>query len=1100
MSDSEEDYPTNTKNQPSLINVENITAVSKLQLEDRLALSLTNREDKDMPDYHGEQSINDSNFQPSLNSTNGEENDVFDHSQEPIIYLGLQHSLSSTIREDKDMADYHDQQPINDLNFQPLLNSTNGEGNNLPKIHRPVASSKADDHCNLEVHSTTNDEEANKDCGKQKMVQLSKQDNEGKHTTNTDAEEADKKDGGKRKTVQLSEQGNEGRHTTNANAEEANKKDGGKRKTVQLSKQGNGRHTTNADAEEANKKDGGKRKMVQLSKQVREGRPATYADVANKKDIGKGKLFQLPRQKKKGGEGYLSFQSSLNSTNGEGKGKLNHDQQSINDLGFQDSLSSTIEENTDTPDYHDQEPMNDSGFNESSNIIDTNAKSYKKPLRPCYFCKQPQSRLKRHILTRHKNLPEVQYILELNEEEQDEAVMVLRRKAIRDFNLEMVRKDGCNFMRERNASVGETPYMCSGCKGFFSKSYGLRHQKVCSAIGVKLVLPVVSILDGKYIEAFSDGFKVLLNTLRNDDIGSYIKTDSIILVIGERSFAALRRKKDKIVQCQRTVRSRMRIMARLYLNFIKKYNDQSNVILNNMHSNAADMYRRETITILGQAVEDICEKEEHTEDGVSLSDQKSGLKVSILNFLKLSSKFLIGHFLVKNCDGEAENVRRFLEVLKLFENDFFGDAFYDLNYRKNVHLRKPVKLPKDDDIQMLINECHHIFNSANDWDHPSHNFVELRAAAVTVLTIFNARRGGEPARLQRYQWKEAVQGDWNEQDALPEDDYEDTMLITFQTGKGANHLVPVIFPSETIKPMQMLCNDEFRLQADVNPENKYCFPSTQKSLSHTDGWQCINFILSRISKKGALNATTNRHRVASILAKLQLTDGERDLIYKHFGHSERINATVYQAPAGASHVALAAEHLSKIHRPNASSEADDHCNLEVHSTTNAEKANQKDSEKQKMAQLSKQGREGRHTTHADEANKDSEKRKMVQLSKQDKEGRHTTNAGAEEANKKYSGKRKMIQLKQSKEGRHTTNTEEANKMGSGKGKIDQLFKQSGEGRQKRQKKGILIKGYWGFFPWVWLVDVVGGVGLAGENPHENKIICNLAKNLEEIQV
>ena len=111
----------------------------------------------------------------------------------------------------KYMPDYHDQQPINDF-FQPSLNSTNGEGNNLFKIPSPVASSQADDHCNLEVHSTTNAEEANKDCGKQKMVQLSKQRNEGRHTTNTDAEEADKKDGGKRKTVQLSKQGNR-RHT-----------------------------------------------------------------------------------------------------------------------------------------------------------------------------------------------------------------------------------------------------------------------------------------------------------------------------------------------------------------------------------------------------------------------------------------------------------------------------------------------------------------------------------------------------------------------------------------------------------------------------------------------------------------------------------------------------------------------------------------------------------------------------------------------------------------------------------------------------------------------------------------------------------------------
>ena len=50
--------------------------------------------------------------------------------------------------------------------------------------------------------------------------------------------------------------------------------------------------------------------------------------------------------------------------------------------------------------------------------------------------------------------------------------------------------------------------------------------------------------------------------------------------------------------------------------------------------------------------------------------------------------------------------------------------------------------------------------------------------------------------------------------------------------------------------------------------------------------------------KGKINPTRNCHRVASLLAKLELTDKEKEMLFKHFGHSKEINETVYQACTG----------------------------------------------------------------------------------------------------------------------------------------------------------------------------------------------------------
>ena len=258
---------------------------------------------------------------------------------------------------------------------------------------------------------------------------------------------------------------------------------------------------------------------------------------------------------------------------------------------------------------------------------------------------------------------------------------------------------------------------------------------------------------------------------------------------------------------------------------------------------------------------------------------------------------MLGFYLIGNKDEKSETVVQFLRVLKLVEDDLFADVYCDVNYRKNIKDRNPIHLPGNDDVRKLLEECYRIINAVNSYDHPSEFYVSIRAATATVLIIFNARRSGEPVRLQLYQWLEALNCEWVDRIALPED-FNNNMLITYQTGKGADHLVSVIFHPETHKAMKFSTSEEVRRDAGVLGTNKYIFDSTQKSNLHTSGWHCINIILERLSLKGAINATKNKHRVATLLGKLQLEEKEKEFIFKHFGHSKNMNQNVYQAAAG----------------------------------------------------------------------------------------------------------------------------------------------------------------------------------------------------------
>ena len=59
-----------------------------------------------------------------------------------------------------------------------------------------------------------------------------------------------------------------------------------------------------------------------------------------------------------------------------------------------------------------------------------------------------------------------------------------------------------------------------------------------------------------------------------------------------------------------------------------------------------------------------------------------------------------------------------------------------------------------------------------------------------------------------------------------------SLKVTYITGKGNNHLVPVLMPEDTIPAFQCLANREVRRQAGVSETNNYLFSSTRDSQDH----------------------------------------------------------------------------------------------------------------------------------------------------------------------------------------------------------------------------------------------------------------------------
>jgi len=169
---------------------------------------------------------------------------------------------------------------------------------------------------------------------------------------------------------------------------------------------------------------------------------------------------------------------------------------------------------------------------------------------------------------------------------------------------------------------------------------------------------------------------------------------------------------------------------------------------------------------------------------------------------------------------------------------------------------------------------------------------------VSHLTLFNARRGGEPSHLLLKEWEAADKDVWLPQQTIEQIDYPAERLlagslkIAYQSGKGSQHLVSLLIPTDCVKAMRILVDSKVRRNAGVNVENPFVFPYTQSSIDHVSGWHATRAVCTAAGVK-PITATDMRQRVSTYYASLGVPEADRRYFYTHMGQSERINMNIY---------------------------------------------------------------------------------------------------------------------------------------------------------------------------------------------------------------
>ena len=535
------------------------------------------------------------------------------------------------------------------------------------------------------------------------------------------------------------------------------------------------------------------------------------------------------------------------------------------------------------------------------NIEEATGSKSGKPSRPCVYCGLYLADIRRHLLTKHSNEPQIAELISgketgvISRKQSLKIIAQLRRDGIDRKNKELM-IHGKTLLCERRSKTKPSAkkVICSQCRGYFDKYAFYKHKARCAASkkeehDVAIPLALATALDNNNSGKLNDCN--LMAKMTKDDMFSIIEKDSIIQVIGKQIYDARKPNKEK----------QARDKARNYMRKLAKLSDLVGV------KEAQNLFLLENLTALVDAITKICEPEE------AGGDIKSGVKVNLGNMIKMCSRILISHYGVKGDTIRVASIRAFNETFSspTHYRTVFAEAEYQLVSKRNKVNRKPIALPKKEDVDTLFNfltcEIEHLTESGIN---NQRDLIKARKVLVTYLTLGNARRGGEVCHLSLEDYNERE--DWINRANLTNEDSEILKHFSLTFVDGKRGLVPIFLPRDTVPLIDMIATPDVRRKCKVSVSNTFLFPNTGESKDPPVGY---NEVCDMCRKAGVKVMTANdvRHDTStqfwSRMGKEAIGPEEVASFMEHMGHSQKIDESIYACPPALKLLRQVPKHL-----------------------------------------------------------------------------------------------------------------------------------------------------------------------------------------------
>ena len=302
--------------------------------------------------------------------------------------------------------------------------------------------------------------------------------------------------------------------------------------------------------------------------------------------------------------------------------------------------------------------------------------------------------------------------------------------------------DKDRFLSERKSKHPDNIRLCSTCRKFVSGRNFWRHLKTCHCVEAVKVNPSVMFRKPHTDEEFDQN---ILKRFRESEAGSICATDEIIQQVGYRHYCLRRCHKSKMIEVKKNVMQEMRELARLFIQF-QQTADQHGLPGSNMCTE--DMFKRAHLPILREAIS-------------TLAGDKYGLKLNLNAMLLRAIKSLKGMYAERMEDEKCRELVNFSDAYKFRSHEMFAEARYKAIAVSMDKARRPSSLPEEEEMRTLkahITSAMEKYTANGSLD--SEDYVKLRSLVVCRLTLFNGRRGEEPARLLLSEWQDAQNDEW----------------------------------------------------------------------------------------------------------------------------------------------------------------------------------------------------------------------------------------------------------------------------------------------------------------------------------------------------
>jgi len=485
-----------------------------------------------------------------------------------------------------------------------------------------------------------------------------------------------------------------------------------------------------------------------------------------------------------------------------------------------------------------------------------------RPARPCPFCGKLKVRLTRHLRTVHKTEECVRNCMSGNDREKRTVFTQLNRTGILKHNMRISGHKGAVLQQERRSKSKGGVVVCDGCSGLFHRHWFSSQRKRCTGEQCIQPKPVAATLYYSSFRVDDDFKRDVLSNFSNDDVGKLCQENETMVMIGSKLYQKIRARKDKKMETKRSVMTDMRRLAHVFLRFRDLAQQSGTKSPTGDSVSVVDMFRRQNFNILEQAYSS------YTCSTTDACKEKSGLSLAVYYFLVKAARIVKVYHWVNDDSVKATEVTEFLDVLNFSKFNMIGGAIYNTNQNRQTKLRRADSFPQIADVNRLRTYMQSRMKELLEDKYlqwTSAEFVELRDLACARVTLFNARRGGEPARLHLTHWSDACKKVWFDKERIQSMSAEEQELVSksfvmYQTGKGVNHLVPVLVPEDTVPALEKLTDGDVRDQCGVSRENCYVFPSAAASECNVSGWHALSRVCMKAGVEcSRITATKMRH-------------------------------------------------------------------------------------------------------------------------------------------------------------------------------------------------------------------------------------------------